>query len=207
MTSVAPGDLSAMALNCTLKRGGGESSTQLMVDLILDELAKHKVSGDSARAVDHAILPGVAFDEGEGDDWPGLRQRVLDADILVLATPIWLGNPSSVCQRVLERMDAFLGEEDERGRMIAWDKVAIVGVVGNEDGAHNVGAVLFQGLNDVGFTVPASGMAYWVGEAMGSVDFGDLPDVPGPVRAAAAAAAANAAHLAAQLRAMPYPVV
>lgn len=197
--------LSALALNCTLKASDAPSSAQLMADLLLAELAKHDVGGDSIRVVDHTVRPGVRSDEGDGDEWPAIRARVLAADILVVATPIWLGNPSSVCQRVLERMDAFLAEEDDRGRPIAWDRVAIAGVVGNEDGAHNVGARLYQGLNDVGFTIPAGGMAYWVGEAMGAVDFGDLPVVPDGVQAMIGVAAANAAHLARLLREAAFP--
>jgi hypothetical protein len=77
--------------------------------------------------------------------------------------------------------------------------------VGNEDGAHNVGAQVFQGLSDVGFTVPAGGQAYWVGEAMGSVDYRDLDEVPEKVQATLATLAANAAHLAGLLAADPYP--
>ncbi len=73
----------------------------------------------------------------------------------MIGTPVWLGQPSSVAKRVLERLDAFLGETDDAGRMISYDKVAIVAVVGNEDGAHHVSAELFQALNDVGFTIPS----------------------------------------------------
>ena len=82
---------------------------------------------------------------------------------------------SSVAKRVCERMDAFLSETDDKGRMPSYGKVALLAVVGNEDGAHNVTAQLGQALVDVGWTLPPSPACYWVGEAMGDVDFKDLP--------------------------------
>jgi multimeric flavodoxin WrbA len=90
---------------------------------------------------------------GEGDAWPVLREKVHQADILVIATPIWLGHPSSICQRVLERLNAESSQTDEQGRPLLYDKVAAVAVVGNEDGAHKVSADVFQALNDVGFSL------------------------------------------------------
>lgn len=130
---------------------------------------------------------------------------VLAADIFVLGTPIWLGHPSSICQRVLERLDAFLGEEDELGRMVSYDRVACVAVVGNEDGAHHVFAELAQGLSDCGFTIPAAGSTYWVGEAMGSIDLKDLDSIPDATASSLSELAKNAAHLADLLRGDGYP--
>ncbi|NLD78061.1 MAG: flavodoxin family protein [Acidimicrobiales bacterium] len=196
---------SAFAINCTLKPSPAESSCDRMLGLIADALGEHHVETETVRAVDLHIAPGVTSDEGQGDDWPEVREKILDAEILVLATPIWLGNPSSVCRRVLERLDAFLGETDHRGRMISFDRVAVVATVGNEDGAHNVSAQLFQALSDVGFTVPAGGSAYWVGEAMGSVDFKDLDAIPEKVSETVSTLAGNAAHLARLLRSDGYP--
>jgi len=195
----------ALALNCTLKPRGEGSSTQKLLDEVMAALARHGVEdAGTVRVGDLRIAPGVTSDEGDGDEWPEVRARVLEAEILVLGTPIWLGHPSSHAQRVLERLDAFLGEEDEAGRMIASDRVALVAVVGNEDGAHHVAAELFQGLVDVGYTVPANGMTYWVGEAMGSVDYRD--DVQSDkVDGATDLAAKNAAHLAGLLQAAGYP--
>jgi multimeric flavodoxin WrbA len=195
----------ALAINCTLKAGSAPSSTELLLEQFRRELARHDVPTETVRAVDHAIRPGVTADEGVGDAWPHIRERILDADILVIGSPIWLGNPSSVCHRVLERMDAFLGETDDRGRMVTVDRVALAAVVGNEDGAHNVGARLFQGLNDLGFTVPANGMAYWVGEAMQGVDLRDLDRIPDVVLETVRVAVDSAVHLAHRLAADPYP--
>ena len=103
---------------------------------------------------------------------------MLAADILVIGTPIWLGQPSSVAKRVLERMDAFLDEKDGRGRMPSYGKVAIAAVVGNEDGAHHTAAEICPGAAEVGFTIPAGGVTYWVGEAMGSKEYKELEKPP-----------------------------
>ena len=198
--------LSALALNCTLKPGDGASSTDVLLREVLDELAAAGVRVSAPiRVVNHDIKPGVRSDEGDGDAWPAIRQKILDADIIVVGTPIWLGQPSSVVKRVLERMDAFLGETDAHGRLVSYGVVAVVAVVGNEDGAHHVTAELLQALNDVGFTVPAAGGTYWVGEAMGKVDYQDKHPRPEKTATATATAARNAAHLASLLKASPYP--
>ncbi len=199
--------LTAFALNCSLRRSGsGEpSSTDRIIGDFFKALEPHGVSGQSLRAADHAIPPGVSSDEGEGDDWPGIRRRILAADIFVLGTPIWMGQPSSIAKRALERMDAFLSETDDRQRMPAAGKVAVVLVVGNEDGAHHCHAACYQALADVGFTIPANGGAYWVGEAMGDVNYVDLDETPEKVRQMLDMAASNAAHLARLLKADRYP--
>ncbi|MFI7583956.1 flavodoxin family protein [Kocuria sp. M1N1S27] len=197
--------LSAVALVCTLTPSPKPSSSDLMARHVLDQLEQQGVRTSSVRVVDHDVKPGVQVDMGDGDEWPALRQQILDADILVLATPIWLGHPCSVAQRVLERLDADLAVTDDQGRPIMYDKTAIVAVVGNEDGAHKTIADMTQGLSDIGFTVPAQAGTYWVGEAMQAVDYQDLDEVPDPVASTTAGAARNAAHLARLLRAEPYP--
>lgn len=195
----------ALAINCTLKRGGQPSSCELLLSQVLAEMGRHGVEGEIVRLVDHEVLPGVSSDEGPGDAWPDIRRRILDADILVLGTPIWMGQPSSVCKRALERMDAFLSETDDEGRMVSYGRVGVVAIVGNEDGAHHSSAEMFQALNDVGFTIPAGGVTYWVGEAMGSVDYKDLPGPPEKVALVTRTLASNAVHLARVLGRPGYP--
>jgi multimeric flavodoxin WrbA len=198
--------LRALGLNCTLKTGDTPSSTEILVTQVLDALVKEGVTTNGpVRVADLDIKPGVRSDEGDGDEWPGLRRRILDADILVFGTPIWLGQPSSIAKRVTERMDAFLSETDDAGRMPSFGRVAVVAVVGNEDGAHHVSAELFQALSDVGFTIPANAVTYWVGEAMGRTDYKDLGIVPEKVVSTTATVARNAAHLAGLLAASGYP--
>ena len=199
--------LKAIALNCSLKHASGEpSSTDAMIRLIGTELGKHDVElSETVRVADHDILPGVTSDEGEGDAWPDLRRRILEHDILIFGTPVWLGQMSSLAKRVLERMDAFLSETDDRSRMPSFGKTAVAAIVGNEDGAHRITADLYQALNDVGWTIPSAAACYWVGEAMGKTDFKDLPEVPEKVQQTAAMLASNAAHVTKLLKQAEYP--
>ena len=197
--------LRALALNCSLKPSPAVSSTDVLAQQVLNALAPHGVAGEVVRVVDYDVKPGVEADMGDGDQWPTLREQILAADILVLATPTWVGHMSSVAQRVLERLDAELSETDDEGRPILADKVAVTVVVGNEDGAHAITAALFQGLNDVGYTVPSQGGVYWNGEAMQTTDYKDLEETPEPVAQTTATLARNAAHLAKLLSETPYP--
>ncbi len=129
----------------------------------------------------------------------------MGVNILLISTPTWMGQHSSVCMRVLERLDAELSEKDDEGRLQTYGKVGIAAIVGNEDGAHAISAALFQTLDDVGFTIPAGGVTYWNGEAMHSMDYNDLPETPETTAATNKTAAATAAHLAALLKTSPYP--
>ena len=197
----------AIAINCTLKNSTDEdSSTDRMIGVLADAFRKCDVDvAETLRIADYNVLPGVTSDEGEGDDWPELREKILHHDILIFGGPIWMGQISSMAKRVLERMDAFLGEADDRGRMPSYGKVAVAAIVGNEDGAHWSSAQLFQSLNDTGWTIPAGAACYWVGEAMGSTDFKDLDAVPEKVNQTAAMVASNAAHLSELLSREAYP--
>jgi multimeric flavodoxin WrbA len=198
--------LRACLLNCSLKAGGEPSSTAQLLGEVRRELARHGVeAGEPIRVVDHDVKPGVTSDEGAGDAWPAIRSAVLDAQILVLGTPIWLGQPTSVAKRVLERMDAFLGETDDAGRMVSYGRVAMVAVVGNEDGAHHVSAEVYQALDDVGFTLAANAVTYWVGEAMQQTDYRDVDPPPEKTANTTAMAVRNTVHLARLLAADPYP--
>jgi multimeric flavodoxin WrbA len=199
--------LKVLAFNCSLKSAAArdKSSTDVLLKQLLKELERHGAECEIIRAVDHNIKPGVTSDEGKDDAWPTLRKRVIAADILVMATPIWLGQPSSVTKRVLERMDAFLDETDAKGRMPSYGKVALAVIVGNEDGAHHTAAELFQALLEVGFTVPPGGATYWVGEAMGSKEYKDLLKTPKPLADGTPMLASNAVHLARLLKVRKYP--
>lgn len=197
--------LRAVALTCSLKPSPAESSTELLAQQVLDALAAHDVEGESVRVVDHDVKPGVDADMGDGDEWPRLRERVMAADILVFATPTWMGHMSSVAQRVLERLDAEISETDDAGRPVLAGKVAVIAVVGNEDGAHAIIADAFQGLADVGYTIPSQGSVYWNGEAMQRTDYKDLAETPEKVATTTQTVARHASHLAALLSARPYP--
>ena len=199
--------LKALALNCTLKADGSEeSSTDAMIAVLAEAFSQYDVTvSETVRVAALDIKPGVTSNEGDGDAWPGLREKILAHDILIFGGPIWMGQISSIAKRVLERMDAFLSETDDEGRMPSYGKVVVAAIVGNEDGAHFASAQLFQALNDVGWTIPAVAACYWVGEAMGAVDFKDLDETPEKVTKTAKMVAGNAAHLAGLLRSSPYP--
>lgn len=153
--------MKALVLNCTLKPSPATSSTEALAKVVIAELEKGGAEVEMIRLVDLNLRPGVKTDEGPGDDWPAVHARLLDADILVMATPTWLGQMSSVCLRALERMDALFAETDDSGRPVAFGKVAGVVVTGNEDGAHNIVATVCQGLIDMGFTIPGQSWTYW----------------------------------------------
>lgn len=199
--------LKALALVCTLNPSPTESSSQLMAEQVLAELRSQDVRTELVRVVDYDIKPGVAVDMGEGDQWPQLRQKVLEADILVLATPVWLGHPSSIAQRVMERLNADISETDDQGRPLFGGRAGIVAVVGNEDGAHKIVADVLQGLNDCGFSFAPQAATYWVGEAMSGTDYKDLERTPDKVASTTHAAAVSTSHLARILRERPYPAL
>jgi multimeric flavodoxin WrbA len=192
-------------INCTLK-ASGDSSTDAMITVVKTAFeAKGATVAETIRVAALDIKPGVTSDEGDGDEWPGVRSKILAADIFILGTPIWMGSAGSIAKRVMERMDAFLEETDGQGRMPSYGKVAVAAIVGNEDGAHFASAQIFQALNDVGWTIPAVAACYWVGEAMGSTDFKNLAETPEMVTKTANMVASNAVHLAGLLKKEGYP--
>lgn len=198
-------EITALALNCTLKPSPAPSSTDLILRQVLDLFSADGIQGEVVRVVDHDVRPGVETDMGDGDEWPAIRGKILAADILVFATPTWVGHLSSVAQRVIERLDAEISETDAAGRALLAGKVAAVAVVGNEDGAHAIVADLYQGLVDVGFSIASQAATYWNGEAMHTVDYNDLSSTPDAVANANAILTRNTAHLARALKANPFP--
>jgi multimeric flavodoxin WrbA len=151
----------ATIINCTLKPSPAASNTEALARVLSDALEHEGATCEMIRAVDLNLLPGSSSDEGEGDDWPAVRAKLLASEIVILATPIWLGQPSSVVKRVLERMNGMLSETDDDDIPVAYGRVAGFVVTGNEDGAHHVIAELAQAVNDIGYTVPAQAWTYW----------------------------------------------
>jgi multimeric flavodoxin WrbA len=151
----------ALVLNCTLKPSPAESNTEALAQVVVKALEGQGVTTELVRVADHDVRPGVSSDEGDGDQWPRLRAKVLEAEILVMASPTWLGMMSSVAKRVLERMDAMLSETDDQERPVAYNRVAGVVVTGNEDGAHHVINEIAGALGDIGFTIPGQAWTYW----------------------------------------------
>lgn len=123
-------------INCTLERSPQPSNTYALAKVVADQLAAYGVDIDCVRAVDLDIKPGVTSDEGVGDAWPEIHEKLLSSEILVVASPTWLGRPSSIAQRVLERMDAMMSETDDRGRPVAYNRVAGVATWGTPSRAR-----------------------------------------------------------------------
>jgi multimeric flavodoxin WrbA len=152
----------ALLFNGTLKPSPEPSSTGALADYVGKRLSEHGVEVEHVRVVDHDVAPGVVSEEVRpGDAWPALHDKVVAADIVVFATPTWLGQPGSVIKRVMERLDALISETQDDGTPMAFNKVCGVIVTGNEDGAHNVIGDLAQAAIDIGFTFPGQGWTYW----------------------------------------------
>jgi len=166
--------LKALLFNCTLKPKGEKSSTEAMLGKVVAVLERRGVECEIIHAVGAGIEFGVKTDMGKGDGWPAIHEKLLACDIVVIGTPIWLAQRCSVCQMVLERMDALLDETNEQGQLPLYNKVAGVCVVGNEDGAQQVGASVLYNLMQCGATIPPQAESYWVGKAGGSDDFVDV---------------------------------
>lgn len=159
-------ELTALFLNCTLKKSPERSNTQALIDKVAELFAELGVRSDTIRVVDHNVPFGVLSDEGEGDEWPRILERIKACDILVIGTPIWFGVRSSVAQLVIERLDGtYLEGDPETGQFPLYNKVAGVIVTGNEDGAHDAAATTLFNLSHLGCTVPPNSDCYWVGDA------------------------------------------
>lgn len=178
-------DLKALILNCTLKLSPEGSHTDKLLGIVGTILHRNKVTVDRVRVVDLDIAPGVYPDMTEHgakkDDWPQLWKKVSAADILILATPIWLGEKSSVCQRVIERLYAHSGQANDKGQYIFYGKVGGCMVTGNEDGIKHVAMGVLYSLQHVGYTIPPQADAGWIGEAGPGASFGDEREDGPPV--------------------------
>jgi multimeric flavodoxin WrbA len=166
-------DLSAVFVNCTLKPSPEQSHTAGLMQVSASIMRTHGVAVDEFRAVDHDIAPGVHPDMARPpvgtpvatDDWPGLWPRIRDADILVLGTPIWLGEKSSISTRVIERLYAMSAMHNDAGQYGFYGKVGAVVVTGNEDGVKHVAMNVLYSLQHLGYTIPPQADSGWIGEA------------------------------------------
>lgn len=153
--------MKALVLNCTLKKSPEISNTEALAKVVMDELKNQSVDCELIRVVDLNIPPGVVTKIDESDDWPDVHEKLLSSNILIIASPTWLGRPSSIAQRVLERMDAMISETSDNNLPVAYNRVAGVVVTGNEDGAHHVISEISGALIDIGYTIPGQSWTYW----------------------------------------------
>lgn len=162
------GALSATFLNCTLKQSPRESHTRGLLDVARKIMEKNGVDTEVIRPVDHEIATGVYPDmtevDHDSDEWPELMDRVLDSEILVICTPIWLGTQSSICSQIIERLYAYSGKLNESGQYIYYDRVGGCIVTGNEDGVKHCAMNILYSLQHLGYVIPPQADAGWIGE-------------------------------------------
>jgi multimeric flavodoxin WrbA len=157
--------IKALLLNASLKNGDEVSNTESLMNEAVSILNENHIDTEIVRLADYQIAYGVTADEGNGDEWPLIFDKVKAADILILGTPIWLGEKSSLATQAIERLYGASGMTNEKGQYIFYNKVAGVVVTGNEDGAKHASASILYGMSHIGFTIPPNVDTYWVGEA------------------------------------------
>lgn len=162
-------DLKAIFVNTTLKKSPEVSNTQGLMDISIEIMRGRGVEVDTVRAVDHDIATGIWPDMTvhgwDSDEWPSIFSRILEADILVLGTPIWLGEKSSVCTRVIERLYGNSAQLNPQGQYAYYGRVGGCIVTGNEDGIKHCAMGILYSLQHLGFTIPPQADAGWIGEA------------------------------------------
>jgi len=162
-------NLSAFYINTTLKKSPEQSHTQGLIDISAEIMRRQGVKVDMIRATDFEIAPGVWPDMTEhgcgSDDWPSISERVMAADILVIGTPIWLGEKSSICTRIIERLYGNSSQLNEAGQYAYYGRVAGCLVTGNEDGIKHCSMNILYSLQHLGYVIPPQADAGWIGEA------------------------------------------
>jgi len=172
--------LKALLVNTSLKKRSSESHTDLLLDASANILERASVLVDRLHMLDYSVPPGIYPDMTnhgwDSDDWPALWERFLAADILIVGTPIWLGEESSVCRVLIERLYAMSGELNDRGQSIFYGKTGGCAITGNEDGIKHTAMTLGFALNHLGYTIPPQADCGWVGEAGPGLSYGDESD-------------------------------
>ena len=198
--------LQAVFLNCTLKRSPEVSHTEALARKVIDWFDAMDVTSEVIRVVDHNVPTGVSSDEGQGDEWPQILDKIKAADIIVIATPIWFGHRSSVAQLVIERLDGTYTERNSVGQYPLYNKVGGVVVTGNEDGAHSAAESTLFNLSHLGCTIPPNSDTYWVGDAGPGPSYLDAGGENHPyTQRTTRWMAHNLVHLARMLKQNPIP--
>lgn len=157
--------LKALFLNCSLKSSDEISNTEGFMNDVQTHYKQLGVESEIVRLADMNIGFGIAEDLGDGDEWPKVMEKVLAADIVIIGTPLWLGEKSSIATLAIERLYSSSSKTKDNGQSIFYNKVGGAVITGNEDGAKHAAASLLYGLSHIGFVVPPNVDAYWVGEA------------------------------------------
>lgn len=157
--------LKALILNTSLKGLEESSNTAALAGEVQKIFENENVDSEILRLSDYNIAYGISPDTGKGDEWPQIYSKVKEADILIIGTPLWLGEKSSIATLAIERLYGSSGETNAKGQAIYYNKVGGVIVTGNEDGAKHAASSILYGLSHIGFVIPPNVDAYWVGEA------------------------------------------
>ncbi len=197
--------LKALFLNTSLKKSNEESNTEALFNEAKKVYEKEGVEVEVLRLADYNVPVGIADDLGEGDEWPGILQKILNADIFILGSPVWLGEKSSLAKKTLERLNGSSGQTNDKGQEIFYNLVAGTVVTGNEDGAKHAARDILYGLNHLGFTLPPNVDAYWVGEAGPGPSYMEAGTDSEFTQGAITTMAYNTIHFARMLNAKPIP--
>lgn len=157
--------LKAVILIASLKSSEEKSNTEALATKVQQIYSNENVESEIIRLADYAIAYGISPNLGDGDEWPSIFEKVKEADILIIGTPLWLGEKSSIATLAIERLYGSSSETNDKGQAIYYNKVGGVIVTGNEDGAKHASASILYGLSHIGFVVPPNVDTYWVGEA------------------------------------------
>ena len=161
-------DLAALYLNCTLKPTPELSHTEGLIDNSKAIMESQGVSVEVLRPVDFKIVHGVYPDMTEQgwdhDDWPRIYEKVRVANILVICSPIWLGDKSSVCTQTIERLYSSSGDLNENGQYAYYGRVGGCLITGNEDGAKHCSMNILYSLQHLGYVIPPQADAAWLGD-------------------------------------------
>lgn len=196
----------ALFLNCSLKSSDELSNTEALINEVIAYYQDFDIESEIVRVVDYNVAYGVTTDEGDGDEWPVIFEKVQAADIVVIGTPLWLGEKSSIATQVIERLYGGSGLTNDQGQYIYYNKVGGVIVTGNEDGAKHASASILYGLSHIGFTIPPNVDTYWVGEAGPGPSFIEANGKNNSfTQGHAKVMAYNLMHFAKMLRAHPIP--
>lgn len=162
-------DLKTLFINCTLKKSPNLSHTEGLIRISMEIMKKNGVSVELIRAVDHDIATGVYPDMTEHgwdkDEWPELYKKVKASDILVIGSPIWLGEKSSVCNKIIERLYASSSDLNDSGQYSYYGRVGGCLITGNEDGAKHCSMNILYSLQHLGYVIPPQADSGWLGEA------------------------------------------
>lgn len=170
-------NLKAVYVNCTLKKSPEKSHTASLMDVSKAIMSKEKVEIDEIRLIDHQVASGIYPDMTKYgwkvDEWPALSNRILEADILIVGTPIWLGEKSSEAQKLIERLYSLSGKTNEKGQYIFYGKVGGCIITGNEDGVKHCAMGILYSLQHVGYSIPPQADCGWIGEVGPGPSYGD----------------------------------